>query len=77
MSDLHFDQYLDAMHIDCPLPLLKMKQALRHMREGEVLKVCTTDGGAVRDFSAFVDHSTHQMLEMFEDESCYFFYIMN
>lgn len=77
MSDRHFDQYLDAMQMDCPLPLLKMKQALRHMDNDTVLKVCTTDAGSVRDFTAFVDNSPHQMLEMYENESCYCFFIMN
>ncbi|MGB1237203.1 MAG: sulfurtransferase TusA family protein [Pseudomonadales bacterium] len=63
MQNLPFDQYLDATELNCPMPLLKMKQALRYLEPGQVLKIEATDAGSQRDFNAFVNHSEHQMLE--------------
>ena len=51
MTDI--DVFLDAVGLDCPLPLLKAKQALNRMACGEVLEVLATDVGSVRDFEVF------------------------
>lgn len=75
MPEFHFDQYLDATMYNCPMPLLKTKQALRYLDVGKVLKVVATDAGSVRDFSAFIEHSEHEMLEMFEQDQTYYYYI--
>lgn len=75
MSQTHFDQFLDVKAFDCPMPLLKTKQALRYLNVGEVLKVAATDAGSVRDFSVFIEHSTHQMLDMHETDHVYYYYI--
>ena len=75
MSDREFDQFLDALSYQCPMPLLKTKQAIRHMKSGEVLKVIASDKGSVRDFKAFISHSDHEMLEMFEQNDQFFYYI--
>ncbi|MEM5527617.1 sulfurtransferase TusA family protein [Gammaproteobacteria bacterium AS21] len=75
MFDNHFDHYLDALAYSCPMPLLKTKQALRHMNVGEVLKVVASDPGSVRDFNAFVKHGNLEMLAMYEYEDQYLYYI--
>lgn len=75
MVEQHFDQYLDATAYDCPMPLLKTKQALRHMLPHNVLKVVTCDAGSVRDFSAFIEQGKHQMLAMYEQEQKYYYFI--
>ena len=55
-------QLLDATGLDCPLPLLKAKQALNKMAEGDVLEILATDVGSQRDFSVFAQQSGHQLL---------------
>lgn len=62
---------LDASGLNCPLPLLKAKQALNRMAPGEVLKVIATDSGSVRDFRVYVEHSDHQMLDSFTEGERY------
>ena len=66
---------VDATGLACPLPILRAKKALATLVAGEVLRVITTDRGAVRDFQAFckqtgnvllaqvdeVDHVTHYL----------------
>lgn len=56
-------QELDTCGLDCPLPLLKAKQALNRMQSGETLRVLATDPGSQRDFRVFAEQSGHQLLE--------------
>lgn len=66
---------LDARGLRCPMPLLKLKQALHGMAAGEVIEVQTTDAGSVRDFHAFLRQAGHGLLELHEGESTYLFRI--
>lgn len=65
------DQRLDATGLDCPLPLLKAKQALAGLQDGDVLEVIATDAGSWRDFESFVAHSQHRLLERVVDNGIY------
>lgn len=56
-----FDDYLDAKGLDCPLPLLKAKQALNRLSGGQILYVEATDQGSVRDFDAFARQSGNDL----------------
>lgn len=56
--------HLDARNLRCPMPLLKLKQALHGMPVGEVLTVATTDPVSQRDFVAFLKQTSHQLLVM-------------
>jgi TusA-related sulfurtransferase len=56
-------QDLDTCGLDCPLPLLKAKQALNRMQSGELLRVRATDPGSQRDFRVFAEQSGHQLVE--------------
>lgn len=65
-----FDQMLDVKGLSCPLPLLKMKQILNTMAVGQVIKVITTDGGSVKDFSSFAAQTGHELLHQdLQDET--------
>lgn len=57
-----YDDYLDAKGLDCPLPLLKAKQALNRLSAGQVLYVEATDQGSVRDFDVFARQSGNNLL---------------
>ena len=54
---------LDARGLQCPLPLLKLKQQLNRMQPGQQVRVLTTDPGSVRDFSAFTSQAGHRLLQ--------------
>lgn len=59
---LNADQILDARGLNCPLPLLKAKQALNGMVSGQILHVLATDAGSQRDFQRFCELSGHGLL---------------
>ncbi|ANG62405.1 MULTISPECIES: sulfurtransferase TusA family protein [Marinobacterium] len=70
-----FDQVLDASGLNCPLPLLKAKQALNRLQSGAVLKVIATDAGSVRDFKAYTDQCDHELLQSFTEDERYIYII--
>lgn len=75
MQDCKIDEVLDVRGLHCPLPLLKAKQSLNKLAQGQVLKVIATDVGSVRDFKAFTDQSDHELLNSFIGESEYTYLI--
>jgi len=60
--DGNCDVSVDARGLDCPLPLLKAKQALNKMAPGQTLEITATDQGSVRDFAVFSEQSGHALL---------------
>ena len=54
---------VDARGLNCPLPILKAKKALAELQSGELLKVLSTDGGALRDFQAFARQTGNELVE--------------
>ncbi|MDH5737193.1 MAG: sulfurtransferase TusA family protein [Gammaproteobacteria bacterium] len=66
---------LDACGLNCPLPLLKAKQALNKLKAGEVLHVICTDAGSERDFQVFSEQSGHQILKSTIENNEYRYWI--
>ena len=63
MSDaIAFNLEVDAIGMNCPLPILRAKKALATMQSGEVLKVKATDSGAAHDFPAFAKQTGNELL---------------
>ena len=57
------DQTLDARCLNCPLPILRAKKALKDMARGDVLTIQATDPGAVKDFEAFCRSTGNELVE--------------
>jgi tRNA 2-thiouridine synthesizing protein A len=60
------DQVLDAKGLNCPLPILKAKKALKSMAGGSTLEVSSTDPGSVADFAAFCRTTGNELIEQNE-----------
>lgn len=65
MSD--FTKELDASGLNCPMPILRAKKALKDLQSGEILRVIATDPGSVKDFEAFAKQTGNELLESTED----------
>ncbi len=72
---MKIDEKLDTCGLNCPLPLLKAKQALNSMTSGLVLEVISTDPGSVRDFEVFSNQSGHALLKSSEDDGVYCYWL--
>ena len=64
---------LDTKGLQCPMPLLKAKRALKEMASGQRLRVLATDQGSVRDFRVFAEQSGHALLSSDEREGVYIY----
>jgi tRNA 2-thiouridine synthesizing protein A len=69
------EHLLDAKGLNCPLPILKAKKALKDVPTGEVLQVLSTDPGSVADFEAFCRATGNELLESKTEEGVYTFLI--
>lgn len=70
------DHVLDACGLDCPMPLLKARQALAALNEGQHLHVICTDSGSWRDFESFVAHTAHQLAARRHDDDTYHYVLI-
>ncbi|MES3041087.1 MAG: sulfurtransferase TusA family protein [Pseudomonadota bacterium] len=52
---------LDFRHLRCPMPLLRLKQALHALPAHTVVEVLTADAGATRDIPAFLRQAGHRL----------------
>jgi len=69
------DHTLDAKGLNCPLPILKARKALKEVPTGGTLEILATDPGAVADFQAFCRQTGTELLEHSEEDSIYRFLI--
>ncbi|MBL4616904.1 MAG: sulfurtransferase TusA family protein [Robiginitomaculum sp.] len=69
------DETLDAKGLNCPLPILKAKKALKGMGDGQTLEVLSTDPGSIADFQAFCRTTGNELLEHSEAGGIYKFLI--
>ncbi|MBT8040648.1 MAG: sulfurtransferase TusA family protein [Xanthomonadales bacterium] len=69
------DKVLDAKGLNCPLPILKAKKALKDLEPSQILQVLSTDPGSVADFQAFCRTTGNKLLEHKEEGGVYDFLI--
>lgn len=69
------DQTLDAKGLNCPLPILKAKKALKGMSGGQVLAIESTDPGSVADFAAFCNQTGNELMSSGSEGDVYKFEI--
>ncbi len=70
-------QTLDTSGLNCPLPILKTKKALKGMGSGDILEMVSTDPGSVADIAAFCNQTGNELVKTSEDGGKYHFTIKN
>ena len=69
------DHTLDAKGLNCPLPILKARKALKEVPAGGTLEILATDPGSVADFEAFCRQTGNELTEQSQDGDVYRFLI--
>ena len=69
------ERILDAEGLNCPLPILKAKKALKEMAPGETLRLTATDPGSIADFAAFCRTTRDELLEARQEGKIFHFLI--
>lgn len=78
MSDLNrqkFTKQLNLKGLSCPLPLLKMKLALKQLEPGQVIYVETSDSGSWQDFHKFTEITDNELISAEQCDAHYQFVI--
>ncbi|MCG8391864.1 MAG: sulfurtransferase TusA family protein [Pseudomonadales bacterium] len=75
MTNPSVDLHIDASSLQCPMPLLKTRQALRHLKAGQLLEVIATDAASADDIPAYLRQSCHELVRMQENQGRYAFLI--
>lgn len=70
-----FDEELDARGLNCPLPILRAKKALKALEVSQIVKVIATDPSSTDDFEAFCRQTDNELLSSEVKEGEYTFYI--
>ncbi len=74
MSEITPNEELDCRGLNCPMPVLRTKKALKPMSAGDVLKVVATDPGSVADMGAFSRRTGNELLDSSEGDGEFTFF---
>lgn len=55
-TPMHIEQYVNGKQFACPMPLLKLKMALKNTQIGNSVYVTATDPNSTHDIGAFCRH---------------------
>lgn len=69
------DKILDARGLVCPMPIVKAGKEIRSMQVGQILKILTTDRGAIADFPAWAEDAGHELIEWHDDAGTLVFHV--
>ncbi|MEG3641362.1 sulfurtransferase TusA family protein [Magnetococcus sp. PR-3] len=69
------DKHLDAKGLNCPLPILKAKKALKDMQPGQILSIEATDPGSAKDFESFCAQTGNKMAKASENGDVFYYEI--
>ncbi|MGE5516173.1 MAG: sulfurtransferase TusA family protein [Bacteroidota bacterium] len=66
---------LDVKGLNCPLPILRTKKALKTVQVGDMLQVVATDPGSVKDMDVFCRQTGNELVEWADEGGVYTFVI--
>ena len=61
--DTKIDKELDATGLRCPEPLMLVRNEIKDMRSGQVLKIIATDPSTSWDFPKFCKFLNHELID--------------
>jgi len=69
------DKKLDCLGLFCPMPIVKTREALRHMAAGEILEMISDDPGSEADMKSWSARTGNDLLEMERDGAVFRFFV--
>lgn len=71
-SEIDVTETLDVQGLNCPMPVVKTKQAADGLAAGEVLEVLATDPGSMSDIAGWADATDGvELVDQFEEGDVY------
>ena len=75
LTEKRYDVFIDARGLNCPMPLIKTRQALMVTSPGATICVLATDPASSRDFEMFSEATGHRILSADRDGDVFIFVI--
>ncbi len=64
-------KHIDARGLNCPIPILRINQALMHLNKGDVISVQANDSGSIKDIETYCRQTGHDLLDSYEINEVY------
>lgn len=69
------DKVLDCLGLFCPMPILKVREALKPMRVGETLTMLSDDPASEADMRSWAARTGHELLAVDKDGQVFRFVV--
>ncbi len=69
------DTVVDARGLQCPMPIIKLSQAITAVAPGQTVELISTDKGSCTDVPAWAADMGHPLKEQFEVDGEFHFVI--
>jgi len=69
------NQTLDVKGLACPMPIVKLAQAIKNIEIGQIIEVLATDPGSVPDIAAWSKQSGNEILKHEKEGKVLKFYV--
>ncbi len=69
------DLTVDARNLQCPMPVLKVAQAINNIDSGQTVELVATDRGSLSDIPAWAKDMGHSLKEQFEKDGDFHYVI--
>ncbi len=73
MSNIH--KKIDCIGLFCPMPIVRIRDAIRDLPLGEVLEMVADDPTAEADMKSWSKRTGHELLEISRDGAIYRFLV--
>jgi TusA-related sulfurtransferase len=75
-SNIDVTETLDVKGQNCPMPVVKTRQAIDGLEPGETLEVLATDSGSMSDIAGWADSTDGvELLEQVDGDGVYTHYV--
>jgi len=75
-TELDITETLDVTGVSCPIPVVKTKQAIDELGQGDILEVIATDSGSMSDIRGWAEGTDGvELREQTEGDDVYKHYV--
>ncbi|MFN2488697.1 MAG: sulfurtransferase TusA family protein [Actinomycetota bacterium] len=69
--DTQVGSQIDARGLVCPMPTIRLGQAIRKVEIGELVQVWTDDPGSKENMAAWCRNTGHELVDNWADETTF------
>jgi len=72
---MKIEKQLDLKDLLCPIPVVKISNAVKEVEVGDIIEATATDPGVMMDIPAWCKSTGNEMLKMEEDDGVFTFMV--